>query len=200
MLIDGDECGVWLSSSNRTFGHSLAGIPAQRTGEPRRSGVKRTVIVFVDVNVGVLAKGVFRSPGTTNDIFLVFVATYVLPAIKLLYGLCSVFVMWDNLSSHLRAEVIGVLENDPDTNIRVINRPTDSCDFAYSEFTFKHLKEGLAHYHDVVTHDNLDECIHEILDSYTPDHVKAAAATCHYPVDGYTYQPYGCEPGVLPSS
>ena len=35
-----DECGVWLSASNRGRGHSLVGRPAIATGHPRRGGTK----------------------------------------------------------------------------------------------------------------------------------------------------------------
>ena len=162
-LVDVDECGVWLATCRRKYGHVDIGKKAA-TNAPYNVGKKFTVILAIDVG-GVVCYTLSDSPGTTTLIFFNFINHVLLPSIEGTHPDGRVIV-WDNLRAHFNQAVLQLIRNEGHV---IVPRPKFSCDLGSIEFGFSVIKTNLrSHWYDV-DEDNLPDYVEAAICSLTGD-------------------------------
>ena len=101
VLIDIDECGVFLKTCNRKYGKGYVGCRVRSAG-PYGHDVKWTLIMAIMPN-GFRHVWFRKVGGTTAVDFLSFVQQIIVRLRRM--GMNAVF-MWDNLKSHFSAPLI----------------------------------------------------------------------------------------------
>ena len=146
ILVDVDECGVWLAVCRRKYGHAPSGQSAS-TRAPYNVGKKYTVILAIDLG-GVLCYCITDSPGTTSEIWYQFLFDLLLPAI---HGQQRVILM-DNLAAHNDPAARALVANDGHT---IVKRPAYSGDLGSIELANNVFKMQLKRDWHVLTESNL---------------------------------------------
>lgn len=101
-----------------------------------KSGIKCSLIVAVDINIGVLAYWAAPMKSIDRDAFMLFVVVCLLPAIR---GQNRVLMM-DNLSAHYSPELDALFAAE---GHRLLYRPVHSPDFGPIEYCFGWLRQTL---------------------------------------------------------
>jgi len=182
VLIDIDECAVWLHSSNRNYGHAPAGIRAEEIAHTHMRGTKYTILLAVDVTVGPIAWWIYQG-GTSADDFSLFLYFELLPKIQRQHRI----LMCDNLASHKTAAILTLVRQ---ANQRIMFRPAYSPDLSFIEPCFGFLKNILRSHTHEIDETNLLAWINYGLSQLTGWHVKKYAVGCHYFINGENYYPY----------
>mmetsp|Transcript_40424 Transcript_40424/g.92804 ORF Transcript_40424/g.92804 Transcript_40424/m.92804 type:complete len:352 (+) Transcript_40424:147-1202(+) len=184
-MVDLDEKTVKYGDLLRQMGHAQRGDRCTRAAPPPRSEKAYNLILAIDVNVGVLCYVMFR--GSVNkDVFYLFLALYVLPAIA---NTGPRFIMCDNLSSHFGDEIRDLVS----THGHIMRpRAIHSPDHGPVEWCFSHATT-FSHEHDayLIEHPKEFGRVYAAgLDTLTAAYVRRYFAAAHYLVAGEPYKPY----------
>jgi len=169
-LIDIDETGVVLFTTERGWGHALRGQRAVTYAPPER-GKKYTVILAIS-NHGVVSWLVVNN-NTNTELFVNFIRHNLHPAL----GECGHFLMMDNLSAHHTAAVVQEVKQ---TGHQLLFRPPYSLDYAPVELAFKKVKTYLRSHKYEISPDNLESYIHEAIGTITPEDCNNWFKKCFY--------------------
>lgn len=182
-MVDMDETVVRLGGLRRTMARTVRGSRAICRDVTDFVGVSYSVILATDINVGVVAYMII--PATINrERYLHFLQEALFPRL----GNVRRYLLMDNASSHHGQAVLDACEA---LGHVVLYRPAYSPHLAWIEQQNSLLKGALRRCYASLTHENIAREIERaILESITPEKVRAAAAHCHYRVPGYPYHPW----------
>ena len=147
-LIDLDEMGLFLESTNRKFGKMVRGLRADNKGAYNR-GVKMSFLVAVsgDVDDPMRWHVDWIGEGTTVERFLAFVERIVGNLEDRYMGRSFYFTM-DNLNVHKNLAVVNVILNGG--HRLVFRAPYYAVDGAI-EYVFNTIHTGLLLYYNTIT-------------------------------------------------
>jgi hypothetical protein len=159
LLIDIDECGLWLEKKVRGHGKAIAGVRVRAPGVYGH-GEKWSLILGIDCS-GMRWVRLAKVAGTTVEIFDEYVRTILnsLPA-----GLQRT-LMWDNLTAHNCAQVYNRVVT---SGHRVLRRPAYRPVDGPIEYVFNQLQCRLTNRIDEVTDDmSFNTVVHDIITNLT---------------------------------
>ena len=159
LLIDIDECGLWLEKKVRGHGKAIAGVRVRAPGVYGH-GEKWSLILGIDCS-GMRWVRLAKVAGTTVEIFDEYVRTILnsLPA-----GLQRT-LMWDNLTAHNCAQVYNRVVA---SGHRVLRRPAYRPVDGPIEYVFNQLQCRLTNRIDEVTDDmSFNTVVHDIITNLT---------------------------------
>jgi transposase len=170
LLIDIDETGIMLYSSERGFGHALRGQRAVVRSHPAR-GTKYTLILAIARN-GFVRWRITKS-NTSTQTFLDFLHFNLNPALNER----GFFLMMDNLSVHRTTVVSDYIAK---SGHYLLFRPQYSPDFAPVESAFSKIKWFLKSHKYELDVTNLEDFIYKAICTITPADCEGWFRNCFY--------------------
>jgi len=181
LMIDTDECGLTLLKCNPTYGHSLKGHRARRK-LPGKKGISYTVILSVDINIGVVAYWIIPA-SVTIEIWTVFLYCVLFPRITGQHR----YLLWDNLRAHLNP----ILDDEVKQNGHFpLPRPNHSPHFSFVESCFSLIRRYLMKNYRSINKENFVQFIAGAIATITPNHVQGFAYDAHYLVPNRLWKPW----------
>jgi DDE superfamily endonuclease len=158
VLIDIDECGIFLNSCNRSTGVAFSGVRVREEG-PYGHDVKFTLIMAIDTS-GFKHATFTQIVGTDAVTFYNFVLG-ILARLAQVVPFQPKMFMWDNLSSHLSPPLINAIYN---AGHSIMNRPPYSPVDGPIEYVFNEIENQLkGRLYQIANHNDLNVAMHAII-------------------------------------
>ena len=171
-MLDVDECAIYVTSGNRTFGHAYVG---ERAVEVQRyePGHRFSLLMAAGRRHGDVYFVLYENENVDSEKFSAFLEDEVFPHCGPARTL-----MWDNLAAHLTAQVLAVVAHG---GHRALPRPPYSPDLAPIEYIFGLIQARLKKYQFSLNEGNLRQYLRAAIQlAVTPANVAAIFDHCGY--------------------